>query len=295
MTLSMSRLLKSAMKSAILLSSFCVTGVFAADKVALLEEYLTNQLENNPAVKEGSAKVIDKKPLKEIPGWNAYIVDIDATLKNGNKHIRQKNIFFGNGRYITGDFTDIRTGDSLKDKIKPKFDHKYYTPDRLISGTAASKYKVALFSDPLCPFCRRYMPGALKDMMKDPKKYGVYYYHLPLPRIHPASVILVKAMIAAELKGHKPDIMKLYTLIQPDDPKKPHYVAYRERNVKKILKVFNEVMGTNLTPTDLNSPEVRKRMKEDEQIANDMLVGGTPTVYFNDEYDRTKYRYKSAK
>ena len=289
--LSMSKLLKSA----ILLSSVCVTGAFAADKVALLEEYLTNQLENNPAVKEGKAKVIDDKPLKEISGWHAYVVDLEATLKGANKKIHQKTVFFGNGRYITADFTDIRTGDSLKDKIKPKFDHKYYTPEHLISGSATSKYKVALFSDPLCPFCRRYMPGALKDMMKDPKKYAIYYYHLPLPRIHPASVILVKAMIAAELKGYKPDIMKLYTLIQPDDPKKPHYIAYRERNVNKILKVFNEVMGTNLTPADLNSPEVQKRMKEDEQIANAMLVGGTPTVYFNDEYDRTKNRYKSAK
>ncbi len=288
---SMSKLLRNA----ILLSSLSATGLFAANKVALVEEYLTNQLENNPAVKEGHVKVVDDKPLKEIPGWHAYIVDFDAVLKPGKKHIHQKNIFFSNGRYITADFADMRTGDSLKDKIKPKFEHKFYTDDRLISGTPSSKYKVALFSDPLCPFCRRYIPGVLKDMMKDPKKYAIYYYHLPLPRIHPASVVLAKAMIAAQLKGHKPDMMKLYTLIQPEDPKKPHYIAYRERDPKKILKVFNEVMGTNLTPADLNSPDVKKRMKEDEKIATELMVGGTPTVYFNDEYDRTKYRYKSAK
>lgn len=288
---SMSKLLKKT----ILLSSLCGVGAFAADKTTLVEEYLTNQLQNNPAVKEGKAKVIDDKPLKQIPGWDAYIIDIDVTLKHANKHIHQKNIFFGNGRYLTADFTDMRTGDSLKSKIKPKFDHSYYTPEHLISGTPESKYKVALFSDPLCPFCRRYVPGALKDMMKDPKKYAVYYYHLPLPRIHPASVILVKAMIAAELKGYKPDIMKLYTLIQPDNPKGANYVAYREHNAKKILKVFNKVMGTNLTLKDLESPEVQKRMKEDEQIAMDLMVGGTPTVYFNDEYDKTKHRYKSAK
>ncbi len=288
---SMSRLLKNA----ILLSSICIAGAFGADKKELLEEYLTNQLENNPAVKEGTAKVVDTKPLQEIEGWDAYIVDLDVILKRGGKHIHQKSIFFGNGRYITNDFTDIRTGDSLKDKIKPKFDHKYYTQDHLISGSPASKYKVALFSDPLCPFCRRYMPKALKDMMNDPQKYALYYYHLPLPRIHPASVVLVKAMIAAELKGYKPDFIKLYTLIQPDNPKKPNYVAYRERDVKKILKVFNKVMGTNLTPADLKSKEVERRFKEDEKIANDLMVGGTPTVYFNDEYDKTKYRYKSVK
>ncbi len=287
---SMSRLLKNA----ILLSSCFAISAFA-DNTALLEEYLTNQLENNPAVKEGSAKVLEKKDLPQIEGWDAYIVDLNVVLKRGNKNIHQKSIFFSNGRYITGDFTDMRTGDSLKEKVKPKFEAKYYTPENLISGSTASKHKVAIFSDPLCPFCRRYVPKALGELMKDPEKFAVYYYHLPLPRIHPASVILVKAVIAAQLKGYKPDIMKLYTEIQPDNPKKPNYVAYREQNVKKILKVFNKVMGTNLTPKDLKSKSVEERYKMDEKIANDLMVGGTPTVYFDGEYDKSKFRYKSAK
>ena len=287
---SMSRLLKNA----ILLSSFLAVGAFA-DNTALLEEYLTNQLDNNPAVKEGSAKVLEKKEIPQIDGWDAYIVELDVTLKRGNKKVHQKSIFFSNGRYITTDFTDMRTGDSLKEKIKPKFEAKHYRDENLISGSKESKHKVAIFSDPLCPFCRRYVPKALGDMMKDPEKFAVYYYHLPLPRIHPASVTLVKAVIAAQLKGHKPDIMKLYTDIQPDNPKKPNYVAYREQNVKKILKVFNKVMGTNLTPKDLKSKAVEERYKMDEQIANDLMVGGTPTVYFDGEYDKSKHLYKKAK
>ncbi len=274
--------------------SIVSTTLFADDSVELLEEYLTNQIENNPVVKEGDAKVIDQKELKEIPGWSAYIIDIHATLKRGNKKIHQKNIFFSNGRYITGELTDMRTGDSLKDKIKPKFDPKYYKDENLISGSKNSKHKVAIFSDPLCPFCRQYVPRALRDMMAEPEKFAIYYYHLPLPNIHPASVILVKAEIAAELKGHKADIMKLYTKIQPTKPNKPYYVAYREKNVKKILKVFNEVMGTNLTPKDLKSKAVLERFKADQKIAEDLMVSGTPTVYFDGEYDRTKQQYKKA-
>ncbi|SFV51425.1 hypothetical protein MNB_SM-7-312 [hydrothermal vent metagenome] len=261
----------------------------------MLEEYLTNQIENNPAVKEGSAKVIDTKPLKEVPGWSAYIIDLDVTLKHNDKKLHQKSVLFGNGRYITNDLTDIRTGDSLKDKIKPKFDHANYTQKHLLSGSQESKHKIVIFSDPLCPFCRRYVPKAIKDMQQDPKKYAIYYYHLPLPRIHPASVVLVKAMIAAELKGEKVDMLKLYQEIQPNNPKKANYVAYGERDAKKILKVFNKVMGTHLTLKDINSKEVKKRLKEDEQIATDMMVAGTPTVYFDDEYDKTKQKYKSAK
>ncbi len=288
---SMSKLLKNT----ILLSSLAACTLFGADTQTLLEEYLTNQLDNNPAVKEGSVKVLDKKPLEEIKGWDAYIVDLDVMLKRGNKKIHQKSIFFSNGRYLTTDFTDIRTGDSLRDKIKPKFDPKFYDEEHLISGSKNSKYKVAIFSDPLCPFCRRYVPKALKEMMQDPNKYAVYYYHLPLPRIHPASVTLVQAMKAAELKGEKPDIMKLYTQIQPDNPKKPNYVAYREKDKKKILKVFNKVMGTHVTLKDIESKEVQEHVNKDKKISDELMVGGTPTVYFNGEYDKSKHKYKNAK
>ena len=132
-------------------------------------------------------------------------------------------------------------------------------------------------------------------MMQDPNKYAVYYYHLPLPRIHPASVTLVQAMKAAELKGEKPDIMKLYTQIQPDNPKKPNYVAYREKDKKKILKVFNKVMGTHVTLKDIESKEVQEHVNKDKKISDDLMVGGTPTVYFNGEYDKSKHKYKNAK
>ncbi len=291
MTLSMSKLLKNA----ILLSSLAAVGAYASSSKELLKEYLTNQLENNPAVKKADITVLEEKPLSQVKGWNAYIVNVSATLKRDNKNIHQRNIFFSNGRYIASDFVDMRTGDSLKEKVKPKFDPSFYKEENLISGSKNSRHKIALFSDPLCPFCRRYVPQILKEVQKDPKKFAVYYYHLPLPRIHPASVILVKAMIAAQLKGKKPDLMKLYTQIQPDNPKGKHYVAYREQNVGKILKVFNEVMGTNLQPKDLKSKEVEKRFKADIGIVEDLMVGGTPTVYFDGEYDRTKRKYKSAK
>ncbi len=291
----MMSLMSKLLKSTILLSSILILSVHADENTELLQEYLTNQLENNPAIKTGEAKVVEKKPLPEIEGWDAYIVELDVILKRGNKKVHQKSIFFSNGRYLTNDFTDIRTGDSLKDKIKPKFDPKYYFDENRVSGFKDSKHRVAIFSDPLCPFCRRYVPGALKEMMADPQKFAVYYYHLPLPNIHPASVVLVKAMIAAELKGEKPDILKLYTQIQPDNPKRPNYVAYREQNVKKILKVFNKVMGTDLTPKDLKSKEVIERFNRDAKIADDLMVGGTPTVYFDDEFDKFKRKYRSVK
>ena len=287
---SMSKLLKNT----ILLSSLIAVGAYAAsDKV--LQKYLTNQLQHNPAVKKADIKVVEEIPLKQIKGWSAYIIELNAVLKRGDKKIHQKSVFFSDGRYLVNDFVDMKTGDSLKEKVKPKFNPAYYDTTHLISGSKNAKHKIAIFSDPLCPFCRRYVPGALKDLQKDPNKFAVYYYHLPLPRIHPASVYLVKAMIAAELEGVKPDLLKLYTEIQPNNPKGKHYVGYREQNVKKILKVFNEVMGTHLTPKDLKSKEVTKRFEEDQKISDALMVGGTPTIYFDGEYDKTKQKYKTVK
>jgi len=289
--LSMSRLLKNA----ILLSSFTAITLFGADSAQLVEDYLSEQILKSPAVESDDVEVVSHKPLKDIEGWEAYIVKITAKIKNRKEPIHQKEIFFSNGRYITNDIIDMKTGDSLKNKIKPKMNSKYYNQEHLVSGYPNAKHRIAIFSDPLCPFCRQYVPEALEYMKKDPKKYAVYYYHLPLPNLHPASVTLVKATIAAELKGKKIDLMKLYQDIQPDNPRKKNFIAYREKDEQKILDLFNKVMGTHITKADINSPMVKKRYKEEQKIAQEMMVAGTPTVYFDDEFDKLKTKYKKVK
>ena len=289
----MSLMLKSLKNIALassLLTSFC----YADEKTDILENYLTNQILTNPAVENGNIKILEQKPLEQIPNWNAYIVELNVTLKRKSKKIHQKNIVFSNGTYITNDFTNIENGSSLKDLIRPKFKDEYYKKENLISGDENSKHKIAIFSDPLCPFCRTFVPKALKYMMADSKKYAVYYYNLPLPNIHPASVVLVKAVIAAELKKQKPDMIALYTSIQPKSSKRPYYVAYGERDVKKILKVFNDVMGTDIKPSDLKSKEVLDRYNEDIKISEDLMVNGTPSVYVDGEYDKSKQKYKEV-
>jgi len=289
--LSMSRLLKNT----ILLSSLSVIPLLGADSSQLVEDYLSEQIMKSPAVESGDAKVIMHKPLKDIKGWDAYIVKITAKVKHRKEPVYQKDIFFSNGKYITNDFINMKTGISLKNKIKPKMTSKFYTSEHLVSGYPNAKHRVAIFSDPLCPFCRDFVPEALKYMKKYPNKYAVYYYHLPLQNLHPASVILVKAVIAAEVKGKKIDLMKLYQDIQPDNPKEKNFIAYNERNEQKILNLFNKVMGTHITKADIKSPMVTKRYKAEKKIAQEMMVSGTPTVYFDDEYDKLRNKYKKVK
>jgi protein-disulfide isomerase len=193
-------------------------------------------------------------------------------------------IWFTNGQVITKELTDIESGESVKDLISPPFKDEYYKKKNLIYGNSDAKYKVAIFSDPLCPFCNNFVPAAIEEMKKQPEKFAIYYYHLPLAGLHPASVEIAQAAIAAEQFGIKNVVLRMYDLkIDPN-----------ERDVRKILDVFNRKLGVDLKPDDLLVKEVQEQYLSDMKIAEDMMVAGTPTVFFNGKLDKSKRLYQRA-
>ncbi|QOP40953.1 DsbA family protein [Sulfurimonas marina] len=263
-----------------------LSSVLSANTNEKIEEFLTDKFEENKRIESIEVKVKERVPLKELKGWNGYIVEVEAYLKeNPKRQVKQRMVWFSNGQMITKELTDMDSGRSLVEKVKPKFESRFYKKENLIYGDANSKHKVALFSDPLCPFCKGFVPGAIKDMKKDPKKFAVYYYHMPLERIHPASVHIVKMAAAAELKGVKDVTLKMYDIkINP-----------REKDVNKILEAFNKAVGTTLTQKDINTPKVLQHVNSDFDIANELMVAGTPTVYVDGKLDETKKGYKKVK
>ncbi len=271
-----------------LLTTTLLAGSFvhAADISNKVEDFLDDKFMQNPRLKSVDVKVSDVVDLRKMKNWKGYIVDVNATLNNKTKKsISQRMIWFSNGKVITHELFNLESGVNLIQQVKPKFKEAYYKKENLIFGHADAKHKVVIFSDPLCPFCRRYVPGALKNMKKDPNKYAVYYYHFPLERLHPASVTLVKAAAAARLQGHKDVVEKLYNV----------QVNSQERDVKKILAAFNKAEGTNIKAEDLKNPAVLKELKADFDTGNSVMVAGTPTVYFDGKIDRTRNKYLKAK
>jgi len=269
------------LSATLLLSSFVYAST--SEKIS---DFLEDKFSENPRLESVKVDVEDVTPLKQLPHWNAYILDVSAVLKTKpKKTIHQKMIWFSNGEMITKDLTDIHTGESLVESVKPKVKAKDYTKRNLIYGNANAKHKVVIFSDPLCPFCRGFVPGAIKHMKKEPQKYAIYYYHFPLERLHPASVTLVKAAVVAESQGVKDVILKLYNVtINP-----------RERNVQKILDAFNKAENTKITINDIKQPQVIKELQHDRVVAADLMVGGTPTVYLDGTIDNTKKKYLKVK
>jgi len=262
------------------------SSVFAGDN-QLVEEFLAKSFKNNPSIVKLVVKVVDRVPVDSMKGWDAVIIEVDATVKAKpkNREVKQKMIWFTSGDIITKELTDMETGASLKDSVTPSFVAADYKKHNLIYGNANAKHKVAIFSDPLCPFCRTFVPEAINYMKKYPKKFAIYYYHFPLPSLHPAAIELSKAAIAAELQGKKNVVLGMYKV--EVDP--------REKDVKKILAAFNKTMKTSIKPSDITSAQVMKHYKSDQDVASNVMVQGTPTIFFDGEIDKTKQKYKKIK
>ena len=278
----MSSMLK-LLATALLISS----SLFANSSNEVIEKFLEKKFKSNPNIVSLEVKVKDKVSVEQLKGWEAYIVDVDAMLKAKpkNRKVTQKMVWFYNGEFITQDLVSVKSGESLKDLVTPSFKDEYYKKENLIYGNANAKHKVAIFSDPLCPFCRDFVPKAINEMREQPEKFAIYYYHFPLPSLHPAAIELTKAAIAAEFKGHKDVVLKLYKV----------NVNAKERDVKKILAAFNKTFKTDIKPSDITAPAVMKHYENDLKIADTLMVQGTPAMYFDGKADKSKKKYKEVK
>ena len=277
----MSLMLK-LLATTLLLSSF----LNASATGGKVEKFLENQFGDNPRIKKIDVKVIEEKPLKNLKGWNTYIVAVEAILKDKPKEtIKQNMIWFSNGTVVTKELNDIVTGESYNEMVKPDFQKSYYTKENLIYGNADAKHKIVIFSDPLCPFCTDFAPAALTYMKKYPKTFAVYYFHYPILRIHPASAVIIRAAVVAEAKGIKDVSINMYkTKVDP-----------REKDVGKILRAFNKAVGSNVMQKDIMAKDVGEHIKHDNEIARKVFVAGTPTIYVDGKIDKTRKLYKSLK
>lgn len=250
-----------------------------------VEEFLKKIFAGNQSIKSLNVKVSSVTDVKGHDDWKAYYVEFDAILKKDSRQVVQKMVWFSNGEVIAKEIFDLEQVKDMNEMVSLPMKPEHYKKENLIYGNENAKHKVAIFSDPLCPFCRTFVPEALEYMKKEPNKFAVYYYHFPLETLHPAAVELVKAAVALEKKGVKDVVLKLYKV--NIDPK--------QRSNEKILAEFNKVMGSNIQVFDLLSKEVSEHLKSDLDIANALMVNGTPTVFFDGVIDRTKMKYKEAK
>jgi len=270
----MSKLLTSTVIATIALSA----NAQVENKVLL--NYIRRNIVKNPQVEVEGIKVFEKKTHKDIPGWDVYLTSMQ--LKFQKKEIEAPEMIFVKDDLATGHLVNLKTGRDYRNEIKPTVPAALYNDAHLLFGNKDAKHKILVFSDPQCPFCQEVVPDIFKAVKKNPTKMALYYYHLPLKRIHPVSATLTRIMHVAQTEGKKEIVEKMYHL----------KISARETNVKKIIAAVKKQTGYVVSAEKLKSKEVNEAMKNDEKAAARMMVSGTPTIYVDGEWDKMRNGYK---
>lgn len=271
----MSKLLASTIVATVTLSA----GTQPDNKTLL--NYIKKSVVKNPQVKIKGITVLESKTHKDLPGWDILLTNMN--LEYQKKEINAPETMFIKDGMITGHLTNLKTGNNYRDDIKPSVPDSFYDDAHLMFGNKDAKHKVLVFSDPQCPFCMELVPAIFKAAKENPTKMAVYYYHLPLLRIHPVSDILTRVMHVAQHEGRMDIVEKIYSL----------KIAPQETDMTKILAAVKSHTGYSVSAAQVDAKEVKEALKADASSAGRMMVSGTPTIYVDGEWDKMRDGYKN--
>jgi glutaredoxin len=240
----------------------------AVSSESKLSSFLKDKYSNNPNIKNLQVQIVDSRIIPNSSKWKG--IKLRLSGKYNGKPFSENQIFFTNGKNFTENLTSL-SGKNWKTIFTPKIQEKHYAKNNLLFGNENSKHKILIFSDPLCPYCQRSVPALLDYVKKYPKTFAVYYYHLPLERMHPASVTLAKLMYLAQIRGDKNAVSTAYF----------SKVNARESSATKIVNAFNKATGLNYSLQDINSQVINSEAQHDKNVAHELEVRGTPTVFID--------------
>jgi len=272
-----------SLMSKLLMSTVAATVALSANTQPSQEEllnYIKRTVVKNPQVKINGVSVIESKTDERLPGWKILLTNMN--LEYQKNEINAPETMFIKDGLITGNLVDLKTGSNYRDEIKPSVPESFYNDAHLVFGNKDAKHKVLVFSDPQCPFCQTVVPDIFKAAKENPSTLAIYYYHLPLLRIHPVSDILTRIMHVAQHEGRMDILSKIYSL--KIDP--------RETNMTKILAAVKSHAGYSVTAAQVNEKSVIDALKSDAADAGKMMVNGTPTIYIDGEWDKKRDGYK---
>ncbi len=249
-----------------------------------LNTFIKKSVVTNRQVTVNKVNIIAKKPLPQASDWTAYMVVMDLTYQK--KSIKAPETIFVNEKsgLATLNMFNATSGKSYRRTMKPDMPASYYDDAHLLYGDKNAPHKLVIFSDPDCPFCRKDVPGIIDDVKKNPTKLALYYYHMPLLKLHPVSDVLTRIMEVLQKQGKVDEALKMYKL----------KINYRETNATKILAEAKKQFGINLTEAEINKAEIKDAVKADSLKGTNLMISGTPTVYYDGKFDNSRIQYKSA-
>lgn len=248
--------------------------VFATQTEDKILKFLSKSVKATKSYKIKNISLAGNQDVPTMSGWKVYFVKIDLDLVGKNKSVTITDKIFSDGNIVARDFLNIDTTRSIKSNFVLDFEDKFYNKDNIIAGNSNATNKLAVFSDPLCPFCMSFMPEIIKFVQKFPEQFVLYYYHFPL-NIHPNSPTLIKACLVAKKQGIKDVDLKVYE----------EAFDFEKKDDKLVLDAFNKLMGTKITLEDLNQKDILKQIEDDKKIVDALGLNGTPRLFTNGKID----------
>jgi len=271
------------MKIKILFAMLIATVQLFAVSQKSVEYYVKKYIEKKTNSPVKHIETISSYIIDGTNGWRVYFLSLDIDAKIGNKIVPKKatQVVFNKGSKVAFALKDNKGNDYSK-ILKPKVPANAYDSSHLLVGNANAKHKILVMSDPFCPFCQEIVPELIETVQKHPKTFALYYYHLPLLKIHPASAITTKAMHVFQERGDIENLKKCYHLL----------VSERETNPKVILKAIKDKTGVSFTEKELNTPKIKNAFAFDQAMKKRLMVTGTPTIFIDGVWDPTRTKYK---
>jgi len=267
-----------------LLTATLIASVSLSAAVPTQEElvkYVKKHVIKNRAVKVNSVEIIENKKVDELKGWDVLLTNVH--IKFNDKDMEVPQYIFVNGDIITPVLMNYKNGKNYQNDIRPDIkDDKFYDDAHLLMGNKDAKHKIVVFSDPMCPFCQEIMPEIFKAVKENPKTFALYYYHLPMLRLHPVSDAVTKAMHIAQHKGKVDVVEKMYSM----------KIAFKETNLDKIIPEIKKHTGFVVTKKEIEAKEVKEAMEHDSKMSTKLMITGTPTVYIDGKWDKKRDGYK---
>ncbi|HIP50978.1 MAG TPA: hypothetical protein EYG94_02720 [Campylobacterales bacterium] len=216
-------------------------------------------------------------------GWKVYFLSLDVKIQMGKEIVDKKvnQVVFNKGSKITFSLKDNKGKDYAK-ILKPKVPANAYDKKHLLAGNANAKHKILVMSDPFCPYCQEIIPVLIENVQANPNTFALYYYHLPLLRIHPASDMTTKAMHVFQERGQINKLKQCYHLL----------VNEKEKNPEVVLAAIAKKTGVKLTQEELNTQEIKDALAFDKAMKKRLMITGTPTIFIDGIWDPTRMKYK---
>ena len=274
----MSKLLNATLITTLALSASNINNELPTQKQLI--KYIKKNIIKNPRVKINKLDIVGTKTDKRIPDWTVLFTNMDISYQG--KNITAPLMLFKNGSLITPELYDLNGSVNYNNIIKPDIPDSVYDDAHLLYGNKNAPHKILVFSDPQCPFCQDIVPDIFKAVKEHPNTFALYYYHLPLKRLHPVSETLTKVMHIAQKTDRKDIFEDMYKL----------NINIRETNEDKILAKIKKQFNYPLTKKQINAPEVKKALKADEDMAARLMIQGTPTVYIDGKWDKMRDGYE---